>query len=206
MIRKNIFLYGPVSTAMDIMENFYTFNPQNEIYCGKGKRISGHAVVFDGWGEENGVKFWWVRNSWGPTWGMNGYFRLLRGSNCCRSEENVIVGVPVLDPIGTLDGPEYMVDLLNLPPVNAIRRSLVSTFASNGGIDPRTNISRRYLSQEAFQNQPETRMQNLPTAPSAYVAGLVGQKGGAGWLWWIIGAIFLISAAIVLYISIFRHK
>ena len=28
-----------------------------------------HAVVLDGWGEEDGMKFWWVRNSWSRRWG-----------------------------------------------------------------------------------------------------------------------------------------
>ena len=32
-----------------------------------------------GWGEEGGVKFWKVANSWNPYWGEKGYFRILRG-------------------------------------------------------------------------------------------------------------------------------
>jgi C1A family cysteine protease len=40
-----------------------------------------HSITVIGYGEENGVKYWILQNTWGTSWGENGFFRLLRGEN-----------------------------------------------------------------------------------------------------------------------------
>lgn len=37
-----------------------------------------HAVQLTGYSSENGKAYWIVRNSWGPTWGEDGYIRIQR--------------------------------------------------------------------------------------------------------------------------------
>jgi len=32
-----------------------------------------------GWGKEEGLNYWLVQNSWGPSWGMNGFFKIKMG-------------------------------------------------------------------------------------------------------------------------------
>jgi len=35
-----------------------------------GKMLGGHAIKIVGWGSN----YWIVANSWGSSWGLNGYF------------------------------------------------------------------------------------------------------------------------------------
>ena len=99
-IRRDIYHWGPVTSGFAVHDDFMVWDGKTGVYSWDGTAgdQGGHAIVIVGWGieKETDTKFWWVQNSWGPEWGINGFFRIKRGNNECGIEENIIVGLPNL--------------------------------------------------------------------------------------------------------------
>jgi len=55
----------------------------NGVFSGCSSTTQDHAVLVVGYGTEDGEDYWLVKNSWGSSWGENGYIRIKRGVNMC---------------------------------------------------------------------------------------------------------------------------
>lgn len=96
-LMKELMENGPVEVAFSVYDDFgdYAGGVYQHV---TGGYLGGHAVKLIGWGvTDDGVKYWLIANSWNPTWGENGYFRILRGVNECGIEGSAATGMPKLD-------------------------------------------------------------------------------------------------------------
>ena len=75
-MKKEIFARGPISCGMHVTDKFYNDYKQG-IWSEKVIfDMPNHVISVVGWGVENDVEYWIVRNSWGTQWGENGFFRI----------------------------------------------------------------------------------------------------------------------------------
>jgi len=80
-LRQYLYENGPVSVGVHADEWFYYTGGIFESSC---KTENDHAVLLTGWGEDSkGTPYWIIKNSWGKSWGIDGYIHLLRGKNKC---------------------------------------------------------------------------------------------------------------------------
>jgi len=79
---------GPISVALDADLLFsYTSGVLNPSPSGCDGSVLDHALLVVGYGVDSTqsppVNFWIVKNSWGASWGEQGYFRIARGTGAC---------------------------------------------------------------------------------------------------------------------------
>ena len=80
---------GPVGVSVYVDDSFHQYS--SGIYNGKAcgdehKGSTNHAIASVGWGStSDGKKYWIVRNSWGTSWGEEGYIRMeiTEGAGIC---------------------------------------------------------------------------------------------------------------------------
>ncbi len=84
-LAERLYNAGPISVSFQVITGFknYVSGVYTVNNCGKGTQDVNHAVLATGFGSENGKRFWNVKNSWGPAWGNQGYFKIERDVNMC---------------------------------------------------------------------------------------------------------------------------
>ncbi|EDV23587.1 Cathepsin B [Trichoplax sp. H2] len=92
-IQKEIMMNGPVEAAFTVYADFPSY--KSGVYQHTtGGPLGGHAVKILGWGTENNTPYWLIANSWNPTWGDKGYFKIIRGKDECGIESSIVAGMP----------------------------------------------------------------------------------------------------------------
>merc|ERR1719329_442549 len=98
----------PVSVAIEADQAAFQLY-ESGILTGTCDSDVDHGVLAVGYGTEDGTDYWVVKNSWGASWGEQGYVRIQRGKNT--DGECGILGMssyPVIDasaPPGPLPSP-----------------------------------------------------------------------------------------------------
>ncbi|KAG6443548.1 hypothetical protein O3G_MSEX002905 [Manduca sexta] len=91
-IRAELFTNGPVYAGFDVYGDFqhYTSGVYEHQF---GTYLGRHGVRVLGYGIENGIDFWMVANSWGSSWGENGFFKIKRHQELLGFEEKMYTGL-----------------------------------------------------------------------------------------------------------------
>lgn len=86
-VQADLVANGPVQTAFNVYKSFMSY--KSGVYTKHFWEFlpeGGHAVKIVGYGTEAGQDYWLIANSWGPTWGLSGYFKIKRGGDECGIE------------------------------------------------------------------------------------------------------------------------
>ena len=91
----------PVSVAIEADKSafqLYKSGVLDSASCGKQL---DHGVLAVGYGTDGGKDYWKVKNSWGATWGEQGFIRMIRGKNMCgiASQASYPTGAKAAGPI-----------------------------------------------------------------------------------------------------------
>nr|AXQ06498.1 papain-like cysteine protease [Vriesea carinata] len=93
-IMAEVYKNGPVEVAFTVYADFAHY--KSGVYKHiTGDVMGGHAVKLIGWGtSDEGEDYWLLANQWNRGWGDDGYFKIVRGTNECGIEEDVVAGLP----------------------------------------------------------------------------------------------------------------
>jgi C1A family cysteine protease len=80
-LKEAVALVGPISIALDAETKLFQSYKSGVITSETCGTNLDHGVLIVGYGEEDGIKYWLVKNSWGVTWGDQGYIKISRSDS-----------------------------------------------------------------------------------------------------------------------------
>eukprot|EP00698_Gefionella_okellyi_P005486 TRINITY_DN15017_c0_g1_i1.p1 TRINITY_DN15017_c0_g1~~TRINITY_DN15017_c0_g1_i1.p1 ORF type:complete len:344 (+),score=50.60 TRINITY_DN15017_c0_g1_i1:56-1033(+) len=82
VIAQETYERGPLSIGINAeWMQFYSRGVSDPLWCDPKKL--DHGVLIVGYGTDGSSGYWKIKNSWGPEWGEQGYYRIIRGKGKC---------------------------------------------------------------------------------------------------------------------------
>jgi C1A family cysteine protease len=103
-IKNALATYGPLVTTMDVYYDFYSYKGGVYEYV-SGSYQGGHAILIVGYEDDSTVSgggYFVVKNSWGTSWGNQGYFYIAYSQLAAPvyfGEWTIAYSTPVLPPV-----------------------------------------------------------------------------------------------------------
>ncbi|MFH2028012.1 MAG: S8 family serine peptidase, partial [Nanoarchaeota archaeon] len=94
LIKRLLIEYGPVVVGMVVYSDFPSYS--GGVYKPTtSSTLGGHAITIVGYSLDDGIDYWIVKNSWGPDWGEEGYFRIFAGESKIDSKYAIVPIHPI---------------------------------------------------------------------------------------------------------------
>ncbi|XP_075399748.1 cathepsin O isoform X1 [Tenrec ecaudatus] len=84
---KALLTFGPLVVVVDAVSWQDYLGGIIQHHCSSGE--ANHAVLITGFDKTGSIPYWIVRNSWGNSWGVDGYAHVKMGANICGIAECV---------------------------------------------------------------------------------------------------------------------
>ncbi|XP_037686813.1 cathepsin O isoform X2 [Choloepus didactylus] len=84
---KALLMFGPLVVIVDAVSWQDYLGGIIQHHCSSGE--ANHAVIITGFDKTGSIPYWIVRNSWGSSWGVDGYAHVKMGANICGIADTV---------------------------------------------------------------------------------------------------------------------
>jgi len=103
-MKKSLVHGGPLSVSFEVYSDFMMYKEgvyhHTNLLTSSGFQpfeLTNHAVLLVGYGHDEALKedYWIIKNSWGTSWGEQGFFRIRRGVDECAIESIAVEATPI---------------------------------------------------------------------------------------------------------------